>query len=167
MGDERITRRSRFGDQTMLALLADRGIDLDHIHLGLADGSEVDACGCGRDGDATEDRGWGSCRDLAVLFAEAARSLGFDARLVSGYLFNSSESITGSSGPGSTHAWKEVYVPGAGWITLGPTNQSVDGLNLILVAVTRDIMQIMPIAGSFVGMTDAFSGMSAEVSVLV
>ena len=33
-------------------------------------------------------RGWGSCRDFAVLFAEAARSLGFGARIVSGYLYN-------------------------------------------------------------------------------
>jgi transglutaminase-like putative cysteine protease len=34
----------------------------------------------------TLDREWGSCRDFAVLFAESARKLGFDARLVSGYL---------------------------------------------------------------------------------
>ena len=27
-------------------------------------------------------RGWGSCRDFAVLFADAARSLGFGARIV-------------------------------------------------------------------------------------
>ena len=36
----------------------------------------------------TLDRRWGSCRDFAVLFVEAARSLGFGARIVSGYLTN-------------------------------------------------------------------------------
>jgi transglutaminase-like putative cysteine protease len=113
----------------------------------------------------TLDRGWGSCRDFALLFAEAARSLGFGARLVSGYLFNSDEGVIGSSGPGSTHAWAEVYVPGAGWITFDPTNRSVGGLNLIPVAVARDIAQVAPVAGSFVGATDAFFGMSVEVSV--
>ena len=113
----------------------------------------------------TLDRGWGSCRDLAVLFAEAARTLGFGARLVSGYLFNSDESVTGSFGPGSTHAWAEVYVPGAGWITFDPTNRSVGGFNLIPVAVARDIAQVAPVTGSFVGMTDAFAGMAVEVSV--
>ena len=33
-------------------------------------------------------RGWGSCRDLAVLFVEAARSLGLGARIISGYFYN-------------------------------------------------------------------------------
>ena len=99
----------------------------------------------------TLDRGWGSCRDFAVLFVEAARSLGFGARIVSGYLYNGDQDRVGSEGAGSTHAWAEVYVPGAGWITFDPTNRSVGGFNLIPVAVARDIHQAMPAAGSFVG----------------
>jgi transglutaminase-like putative cysteine protease len=113
----------------------------------------------------TLDRGWGSCRDFAVLFAEAARSLGFGSRLVSGYLHNPAQDSVGSVGAGSTHAWAEVYVPRAGWITFDPTNRSVGGFNLIPVAVARDIWQAMPVSGSFVGMTDAFQGMAVEVSV--
>lgn len=113
----------------------------------------------------TLDRGWGSCRDFAVLFVEAVRSLGFGARIVSGYLYNPDNASAGSAGAGSTHAWAEVYVPGAGWITFDPTNRSVGGANLIPVAVARNIQQAVPVAGSFVGMTDAFLGMSVSVRV--
>jgi transglutaminase-like putative cysteine protease len=113
----------------------------------------------------TLDRGWGSCRDFAVLFAEAARTLGFGARIVSGYLYNPGQYSVGSSGSGSTHAWAEVYIPGAGWITFDPTNRGVGGSNLIPVAVARGIAQAMPVTGSFVGMTDAFLGMTVEVDV--
>ena len=56
-------------------------------------------------------------------------------------------------------------MPGAGWITFDPTNRSVGGNNLIPVAVARDIRQAMPVAGSFVGMSDAFAGMAVEVRV--
>lgn len=113
----------------------------------------------------TLNRGWGSCRDFAVLFAEAARSLGFGARIVSGYLFAADIRILGSASAGSTHAWAEVYLQGAGWITFDPTNRSVGGLNLIPVAVTRAIWQSTPIVGNFVGASDAFKDMSVEVAV--
>ncbi|GAC1045462.1 hypothetical protein thsrh120_54670 [Rhizobium sp. No.120] len=115
----------------------------------------------------TLDRGWGSCRDFALLFVEAVRSLGFGARIVSGYLFNPDSSLTGSMDSGSTHAWAEVFVPGAGWITFDPTNRSMGGANLIPIAVTRDIAQAVPISGSFVGGTDAFLSMNVAVEVKV
>lgn len=110
-------------------------------------------------------RGWGSCRDFAVLFAEAVRTLGFGARIVSGYLHDPSRSAIGSAGGGSTHAWAEVYVPGAGWITFDPTNRSIGGADLIPVAVVRDIRQAVPVAGSFHGVPDDFLGMSVDVTV--
>jgi transglutaminase-like putative cysteine protease len=113
----------------------------------------------------TLDRGWGSCRDFSVLFVESARSLGFGARIVSGYLYNPDQQGVGSSGAGSTHAWAEIFVPGAGWISFDPTNRGMGGSNLIPVAVVRDIRQAMPVSGSFVGPTNAFAGMSVEVLV--
>ena len=113
----------------------------------------------------TLDRGWGSCRDFAVLFVEAVRRLGLGARIVSGYIYDPPRSALGSSGAGTTHAWTEVYVPGAGWITFDPTNRSVGGSNLIPVAVARDIQHAMPVVGAFVGMSDTFLGMSVEVMV--
>lgn len=110
-------------------------------------------------------RGKGSCRDFAVLFAEAVRSLDMGARIVSGYLYDPQSTATGSSGSGSTHAWAEVYVPGAGWINFDPTNRSIGGFNLIPVAVARDITLLMPVSGSYAGAADAFAGMEVEVLV--
>lgn len=109
----------------------------------------------------TLDRGWGSCRDFAVLFVEAARLLGFGARIVSGYLYNPEREAESST----THAWAEVFVPGAGWITFDPTNRSVGGFNLIPVAVGRGIHQLMPVVGSFSGPAGAFQGLWVDVSV--
>ncbi len=111
----------------------------------------------------TLDRGWGSCRDFAVLFTEAARSLGFGARLVSGYLYNPDQQLQNTAG--STHAWAEIYLPGPGWVTFDPTHRALGGFNLIPVAVGRSIAQVMPVVGTFFGMTDAYVGMSVEVEV--
>ena len=113
----------------------------------------------------TLDRGWGSCRDMAVLFVEAVRSLGFGARIVSGYLHNPDRDRLGSADAGSTHAWAEVFVPGAGWITFDPTNRSVGGSNLAPVAVARDIRQVTPIGGGFAGPAGAFIGLWVGVDV--
>jgi transglutaminase-like putative cysteine protease len=113
----------------------------------------------------TLNRGWGSCRDFAVLFVEAARCLGFGARIVSGYHYNPNPGAMAPDDAGSTHAWAEIYAPGAGWITFDPTNRGVGGFNLIPVAVARDISQAMPVAGSFFGKSDAFVGMSVSVTV--
>ena len=96
-----------------------------------------------------------------MLFVEAARSLGFGARIVSGYLYNPER----EQEAGTTHAWAEVFVPGAGWITFDPTNRGVGGFNLIPVAVGRGIHQVTPVAGSFIGVTDAFQGLWVDVSV--
>ncbi|MCJ2049202.1 transglutaminase family protein [Methylobacterium sp. J-070] len=107
----------------------------------------------------------GSCRDLATLFVEAVRSLGFGARIVSGYLHDPTRTLVGSADAGSTHAWGEVYVPGAGWITFDPTNRRMGGANLIPVAVARDIRQAMPVVGSFIGLPGDFHDMAVEVHV--
>ena len=113
----------------------------------------------------TLDRRQGSCRDFAAFFVDAVRSLGFGARIVSGYLYDPEATAVGSAGAGSTHAWAEVYVPGAGWITFDPTNRSIGGFNLIPVAVARHIGQTMPVSGSFTGSRDSVLGMEVQVRV--
>lgn len=68
----------------------------------------------------TLEYGTGSCRDFALLFMEAAQWLGLASRFVSGYL----HAPPSSANYGSTHAWAEVYLPGAGWKGFDPTPQS-------------------------------------------
>jgi transglutaminase-like putative cysteine protease len=109
----------------------------------------------------TLDLGRGSCRDFAVLFVEAARTLGFGARIVSGYVFNPALPL----GIGTTHAWAEVFVPGAGWITFDPTNRQMGGFNLIPVAVARNLFQAMPVSGIFTGTSDDRIALSVAVRV--
>jgi transglutaminase-like putative cysteine protease len=116
----------------------------------------------------TLERRTGSCRDFALLLIEAVRSLGFGARFVTGYLYDpildggNGDSIQGA---GATHAWAEIYLPGAGWVEYDPTNGLVAGENLIRVAVTRDPAQAVPVEGSFIGEASAFIGMDVEVTV--
>lgn len=104
----------------------------------------------------------GSCRDIAALFIEAVRHLGVGARAVSGYLFDVQQS---ADDPGSTHAWAEVYLPGAGWIAFDPTHRRLGGANLIPVAVARSNRQIMPIVGGYIGTPGDFLAMDVDVRV--
>jgi transglutaminase-like putative cysteine protease len=111
--------------------------------------------------------GSGSCRDFAIFMMEAARSLGLAARFVSGYLYD--EKLIGAGGgllgSGATHAWAQVFLPGAGWIEFDPTNALVGGRNLIRVAVARDASQAAPLVGSYSGTPEDFTSMSVEVKV--
>ena len=57
-------------------------------------------------------------------------------------------------GGGSTHAWCQVYLPGAGWVEFDPTNAIVGNRDLIRVAVARDPSQAIPLSGSYFGAAD-------------
>jgi transglutaminase-like putative cysteine protease len=112
--------------------------------------------------------GSGTCRDFALFLMEAVRSLGFAARFVSGYLYDDNRVGDGGSsfvGGGATHAWAQIYLPGAGWVEFDPTNGLVGGRNLIRVAVARDPSQAIPLSGSFTGATNDFLGMTVEVEI--
>lgn len=145
-----------------LALLRD-------INLGIKRGFRYEA----RNAEGTQtpletiERGAGSCRDFALLMIEALRCLGFAARFVSGYLYDPvlDGAAGGLTGAGATHAWLDVYLPGAGWVEYDPTNGLVGSANLIRIAVARDASQAVPIAGSFTGRPGEMLGMRVEVDV--
>jgi transglutaminase-like putative cysteine protease len=120
----------------------------------------------------TLERRSGSCRDFALLMMEAARRLGMAARFVSGYLYDPAldQDVDGDGsrdivGAGATHAWLQVYLPGAGWVPFDPTNNLLGGTELIRVGVARHPAQAAPISGTWFGEPDAYLGMQVDVQV--
>jgi transglutaminase-like putative cysteine protease len=126
-----------------------------------------------RDDEGTQEpletlaKGGGTCRDYALLMMEAVRALGFAARFVTGYLYDPAldGGPSGTQGAGATHAWVQVYLPGAGWVEFDPTNGIIGGRNLIRIGVARDPRQAIPLTGSFAGSLNDFLGMEVDVQV--
>jgi transglutaminase-like putative cysteine protease len=93
----------------------------------------------------------GSCRDLAVLFCEAARAAGIAARFVSGYQ-------CGPVRDGSKvqmHAWAEVYLEGGGWRGYDPSSGLAVGTGHVAVAAAADPALAGPVSGTFRGNAEA------------
>lgn len=127
----------------------------------------------------------GTCRDFAVLMMEAARTFGLAARFVSGYIYSpgadrrepadpaqtrrgqdrAATAKPKNQGGGSTHAWIEVFLPGAGWVEFDPTNGIVGTRDLIRIACVRDPHQAVPLSGSWTGFPADSEGMEVSVEV--
>ena len=94
--------------------------------------------------------GGGACRDLAVLFVDAARSRDLACRFVSGYT-----SPPESGGDPELHAWAEVYLPGGGWRAFDPTRGLAVADRHVTVTASADPQFCMPISGGFTGNAEA------------
>lgn len=148
-------------------------VDTQAMLEGMMHAIRADIAYLGREAEGTQAPtetlrlGSGSCRDLALLMIEAARSLGFAARFVSGYLYDPGADGAGAAqvGGGATHAWVQIYLPGAGWVEFDPTNALVGGKNLIRVAVARTPQQAVPLAGQWTGAPADYLGMEVAVTV--
>jgi len=104
--------------------------------------------------------GTGSCRDYAVFMMEAARHWGFGSRFITGYI------QMGKGQHGATHAWTEIYIPGAGWRGFDPTNNKLVGTEHVSVAVAREQDEASPLSGSWQGPQDAWDRMEVSVQVV-
>ena len=99
----------------------------------------------------------GTCRDFALLMMEAAGSLGFAARFVTGYLYDC----------GATLACCTVYLPGAGRVEYGRPNRVHVGVNFIRVEAARAPSQALPAAAGYLGNRADPKGLSVDVTVEV
>lgn len=107
----------------------------------------------------------GTCRDFAWLMIEACRTLGFAARFVTGYIYVPLRDTKSLRGGGATHAWVQVFLPGAGWTEFDPTNGIVGSRDLIRVGVARKPKQAMPLSGNLVGSRADYLGLTVDVTV--
>lgn len=87
----------------------------------------------------------GVCQDFANLFICLARLLGIPARYVCGYVYTGN---TGAAGSDASHAWLQLYIPGAGWQGFDPTNGVLTSTNHIRVAYGRHYRDAAPTSGT-------------------
>jgi transglutaminase-like putative cysteine protease len=96
--------------------------------------------------EVTLAQGAGSCRDLAVLFCAACRTVGIAARFVSGY-----EADSAIDDEPHMHAWAEVYLPGGGWRGYDPSRGLAVSTSHVAVAAAADPQLAAPVSGTYRG----------------
>ncbi len=118
--------------------------------------------------------GCGVCQDFAHVAIAMLRTIGVPARYVSGYMFP--QRVSGeafASGPADsdsdlhaaeegrrqsvsvqTHAWIEAAVPDWGWWALDPTNGTEVTDQYVAVGRGRDYGDVLPIRGTFKGLSN-------------
>ena len=83
------------------------------------------------------------------------RACKIPSRYVSGY--NPAE--------GAMHAWVEVFLPGAGWLGLDPTNGIFCDERHLATAIGLTPADITPIGGAYYGKETVESEMTASVAL--
>ncbi|MFM9072725.1 MAG: transglutaminase N-terminal domain-containing protein [Cyanobium sp.] len=130
----------------------------DHIHHGFHHFGRPD----GEPFSPSETLGQrqGACRDTAMLFVEACRSLGLASRFVSGYSMHHPPEVTEHE----LHAWAEVYLPGAGWRGYDPSLGLAVADGHVVLAATPDHRLAAPMTGRYRG-TGVDSRMDYDLTV--
>jgi uncharacterized protein (DUF2126 family)/transglutaminase-like putative cysteine protease len=93
----------------------------------------------------------GACRDTALLCATILRKIGLAVRVVSGFLCEFRVDVKDRRAESGLHAWVDVFLPGAGWVGIDPTNGAFCDHRFIPIAVGVGMKDIAPIQGSYYG----------------
>jgi transglutaminase-like putative cysteine protease len=88
----------------------------------------------------------GVCQDHAHIFVAAARSMGYPARYVSGYLMMSDRVHQDA-----THAWAEAHIEGLGWVGFDVSNGYSPDSRYVRVATGLDYREAAPVSGIHYG----------------
>jgi len=104
----------------------------------------------------------GVCQDFTHVMLGMCRVVGVSARYASGYIYNGPlDSLVGAQ---ASHAWCEVYLPGAGWKGFDPTCGILAAGLHVRVAAARNPAQVTPIRGSYLGDDSIFRSMEVNVN---
>jgi uncharacterized protein (DUF2126 family)/transglutaminase-like putative cysteine protease len=109
----------------------------------------------------------GACRDTALLCATMLRQIGLAARVVSGFLCEFHVDIKDRRAESGLHAWVDVFLPGAGWVGIDPTNGTFCDHRFIPTAVGARMPDIAPIQGSYFGEHHGEFDSHLDLSLLV
>lgn len=102
----------------------------------------------------------GACRDTAMLYVAACRSLGLAARFVSGYSIHHPPDISEQE----LHAWAEVFVPGGGWRAYDPSLGLAVADGHVALATAPDHRLAAPVSGTYRG-TAVSSSLDYRVAI--
>jgi len=100
-------------------------------------------------------------RTGSSILRRGVKAAKFARRYVSGY-FCRADGVTEQD---AGHAWAEALVPDLGWIAFDPTNGIIGNRNLIRVAVASAPEQVLPLWGTYEGLSGISLGMDVTVSV--
>ena len=128
------------GDTLAFLMLLAATIHHDFHHIGRLDGDPLTA-------NATLQSRQGACRDTAMLYVEACRSLGLAARFVSGYSMHHPPEVTEHE----LHAWAEVYLSGGGWRGYDPSLGLAVADGHLVLAAAPDHRLAAAVSGSYRG----------------
>lgn len=104
----------------------------------------------------------GCSMDMAHLLVAGARSAGFAARFVTGYIYRDDPDSGHRQAP---HFWAELDVPGYSWIGFDPANDQCPDDRYIRVAKGLDFRDAAPISGARVGGGHEVLNIGVDVSV--
>src|SRR6185503_8868752 len=111
------------------------------IHTGVAVSTAT--CAGPLDLEATLAAGTGTPASLAWLLVQAFRQFGLAARFTSGYRVRDA----GDDVSASSHAWSDVYLPGAGWIGLDPSSGLFTDDTYVPLASAPDPLEARAVSG--------------------